>query len=278
MSLSNTRSIASLLFLLVLCTALACGGEEEEEQDPYENPGEPDENLESPPPEPPEDLGERCEEACARIYDPDGCGTLMVREEGGAMSQGACVTGCTEDGIFRGGEWCVATTAECRDDPMEMIEACFPEDYHHPHCSHLGVWPLHYEQLEDRAVELLNEKRAEGVTCPTGEMPAVGEVQMSDALLCAARLHSVAMVEEGFFSTTNTETGETTSDRVTAVGVEANAVEGVVNSGQQTAEQLVDDWITDSDRCAVVMSDEFDSIGVGRYDFERWTLKLTGNP
>ena len=261
----------------VLCAALlmwivACGDESESEQNQNDNQASNQEPVE----EPPEDPLELCKAACGRIYadDEEGCDTLFVQEGGGAMLESECVDMCFDDGIFRGGEWCIATEAECRDDPMEMIEPCLPDDYHHPHCSEMGLLPLEWEELEVRAVELINEHRTNGLQCPGGMMEPVEEVQMDETLRCAARLHSKDMVDSGYFSTTNPETGENTRDRIEAAGYDPDQVGGVVVSGDLTAEQYLQTLVGDAEHCETIMNGDFEDIGVGRYEFERWTLKM----
>ncbi len=271
----NIRRVIRLFIAcsVVLLLATACGDDDAEGENNENNEAE-NTNQEEPVEEPPEDPEELCEAACGAIYDEDGCDDFFVYEEGGAMPETECVDRCLNDNKFRGGEWCVATEAECTDDPYDMIEPCLPDDYHHPHCSDLGLWPREWEEMEERAVELVNEHRTDGLECDGEQLDSVDPVEMDDALRCAARLHSKDMVDSEYFSTTNPETGENTSDRIEAAGYAAGKVSGVVTSGELTAEQLVQGWATDSERCQTIMDEEFEHIGIGRYEFERWTLKL----
>lgn len=279
------RHLRPLLWLSICCVlnfALACGDDDEEATNGNgeTNQQNQNQNQEDPPPEPPDDPQELCEAACAAIYDEDGCDDFFVYPEedgGGAMSEDVCVDRCLEDNKFRGGQWCVATEAECSEDLEEMIEFCLPDDYHHPHCSDLGLWPREFEELESRTVELLNDARREGIDCGGESLGPVDEVQMHDALHCAARLHSVDMVEDEFFSTIHPETQYNTQDRILAAGYEPTEAGGLVTAGELTAEQVVQGWIDDHEHCETIMGAEFEDVGIGRYEFERWTLKLAAN-
>ncbi len=245
------------------------GVEADVESDANGNNGNAEPELEMP-----SDPAERCEAACDRVYD--DCGELFVyRDEdgGGAIPQDVCIDRCLDENKFRGGEWCVATEAECKSPPTEMIDACLPDDYHPPACSHLGAWPRHFVELEERAVELVNEHRGEGADCG-GESFAPTEALVVDEILrCAARLHSMDMVDRGFFSTTNPD-GDDTAQRIEEAGFDAASSSGIVTGSQLTAEQLVGDWIADSERCQTIMDPDFDHIGIGRYELEQWTLKI----
>ena len=277
----NLRRLTSLFCCLLLTGAMACGDEDSGSDNDNQNDNQQNEqqndNQEDPVEEPPDDPQELCEAACGAIYGDEGCDDFFVYEDnGGAMPESVCVERCVDDEMFRGGEWCVATEAECTDDPADMIEACFPDDYHHPNCSHLGFWPLDWERMEFLAVELVNEHRRDGLECDGSQLGPVDEVEMHDALLCAARLHSIDMVEEEFFSSTNPETGKNTADRIADSGYNAADAGGIVTSGQLTAEQLVQGWAADSDHCSTIMGADFEHIGIGRYEYERWTLKMAG--
>ncbi len=277
----------SLVWVLLFClfyigAAIGCGDDEEgangngEAESQDEKDDDDDDDDDDGPGEPPEDPQELCEVACARIYDDEedgGCDTLFTDEGGGAVLESTCVSWCLEDDKFRGGQWCVVTEAECADDPREMIEECFPDDYHPAPCSDLGLWEFEWMEREAEAVQLLNERRTEGAECGGEQYSAVGEVEMDELLRCGARLHSAEMSETGTLSATN-EAGENTADRIENVGFEAGTTGGVVNHGDYPAVHIVGSWFgEDSDHCDTVMNAEFTHVGVGNVD-GWWTLKL----
>ena len=240
---------------------MGCGDDDEEGDDAVEKP---------------DDLGDQCEAACERVYDSEGCATIFEFPEdegGGGMPQATCVDRCTDEEMFRGGQWCVATEAECRDDPWEMIVACFPDDYHPEACADLGWWELHWEEQEERVVELLNDHRQAGTDCPSEAMDPVDALAMNELLRCGARSHSVDMVEEGYFDTEDSQ-GRDGEAQMEAVGYSPDSWRMLVNDGEDFAEQWVDNLMASDEHCQIMMDGQFEEIGVGRYDLRRWTLYL----
>ncbi len=253
---------AALVVLVAASVALGCGDDEEASDNGDDGP--------------PESMEEQCEAACDRVYDDDQCGTLFEFPEdegGGGMPQATCVERCTDADMFRGGQWCVATEAQCSDDPWEMVRACFPEDYHPEACGDLGWWERHWEEQEEGVVELINDHRQSGAQCPGGDMGAVEPLQMNELLRCGARRHSVDMVEEGYFATEDSQ-GRNGEEQMEAVGYSPNGWRMLVNDGEDFAEQWVDNLMADEEHCETMMSGDFEEIGVGRYELRRWTLYL----
>ncbi len=222
----------------------------------------------------PSSLEARCEAACEQVYH--GCEQIFLYDDNSAMSEGACVENCVEEDLFHGGEWCVATEAECKSQPSEMIDVCIPDDYHPPACQHLGAWDHELAQTEARVVELVNELRASGTNCPgTGAtMPPVGPVQMEMHLQCAARLHSLWMEDTTTLSHTG-ENGSSVADRVVAAGYESfRGVGENIAQGYTSPEAVVEGWRTSSDgHCENMMDPDWKDIGVGMYRFW-WTQKF----
>jgi uncharacterized protein YkwD len=222
----------------------------------------------------PSSLEARCEAACDRVYQ--GCEQVFLHDDNSAMSEPACVERCVEEDFFHGGEWCVATEAECKSQPRQMIDACVPDDYHPEACQHLGAWDHELVEAEQRVVELVNELRDAGTTCPgTGAtMPSVGPVQMDVNLQCAARLHTVGMEDTGTLSHTG-EGGSSVADRVAAAGYEATRGVGEnIAQGYTTPETVVEGWRTsDTGHCENMMDADWRDIGVGMYRLW-WTQKF----
>src|SRR5690554_87185 len=92
-------------------------------------------------------IEEKCEVACARVYD--GCGLFLTHPtNGAAVTKRACQQRC-EDNEFRGYEVCVAESS-CGESVDEMVMGCYPEGMQAEYCEHLGLWPAELEALEDR--------------------------------------------------------------------------------------------------------------------------------
>ncbi len=250
------------------------GEEDEEEDEEAENDEDPDEQLQ----EPPDDPEILCEMACDRVYattSDGGCQQVFHHDTGAAMGAAACEEKCLEEDLFRGGEWCVITEAECGSHPSEMIDYCLPSGYHPPHCDHLPAWDPAVEALEEEVVVLVNELRDEGVTCPgTGtEMGPVGPVSMDEHLRCAARLHSMDMAERNFFAHDNPD-GEDPFERIAAAGYTGEPAGENIAQGSTTAQGVVDQWLSsDTGHCENMLNAGHNDMGIGLYQ-DYWTQKF----
>lgn len=237
----------------------------------------------------PDDPEELCEAACNKVYSPDGCEQIFLHDNGGAMSETACVEQCLDEDLFHGGEWCVASRAECQSQPSEMIDACIPDDYHVEACAHLGAWDHEVSAMEERVVEETNRVRSEGTTCVeledpndetsqliSHEMPPVGPVEMDVNLRCAARLHSVYMSEQNNLSHTG-EGGSGPGDRAQAAGYSGGGVGENIAQGYSSPESVVEGWRTsETGHCRNMMTGGYSDIGVGLDGAWWWTQKFGG--
>lgn len=230
------------------------------------------------PEEEPEDPEELCELACRVVYADTadgGCQQVFHHDGGAAMNESGCVEHCLHEDLFREGQWCVITEAECTSHPDQMVDACLSDDYHAPACDHLGAWDSDWAATEHKVVELVNELRADGATCPsTGtEMPPVGPLQMDEVLRCAARLHSKDMDERNFFAHDNPD-GEGPTQRIVDAGYTGTPGGENIAFGFATAEAVVNTWMTsDSGHCENMLNGQYTDIGVGRYE-TYWTQKF----
>lgn len=231
-------------------------------------------------PERPDSLEERCEAACERIYD--DCGEAFGDEDG-AIPESGCVEQCTDDDLFRGGEWCVATEADCKPEPRDMIDACLPEDYHPEACDHLGAWAHELVEFEQEVFQRVNDYRTEGAECGDGqEFPAVEAVELNDELRCAARLYSYEWVHEDPDDHSGSLLGvDEAQDRAEQAGFDGEVLGTHGHHGHRDADVLVDHWMgenptgdgpADNPRCEMVMHEEAEQFGFGRYDQERSTV------
>lgn len=217
-------------------------------------------------------LLELCTDACENIYD--GCGLFLVHENGAAMSQRLCRERCEDQGIMRGYEDCIGEVS-CGDSGEEMISGCFPEGAQIPECSHLGLWPIELENFEDEVLEIVNQVRSEGANCGSrGSFDPVGPLVMNENLRCAARLHSVDMVERGYFAHESPE-GVGPGQRAAEAGYSnASTVGENIAQGQQSPESVMHSWMNSDGHCANIMQAGYDEIGVGVTAQMMWTQKL----
>ncbi|MGB1700951.1 MAG: CAP domain-containing protein, partial [Nannocystaceae bacterium] len=118
--------------------------------------------------------------------------------------------------------------------------------------------------FEEEVVALSNAARAMGATCgAAGEFPPAPALSMESRLRCAARRHSGAMGEDGFFAHDNPNTGSSPFDRIEDEGYGFAAAGENIAAGYATAQDVVDGWLASDGHCANLMSASFSHIGVG---------------
>ena len=268
-------SLFWLMALMSLLLMVACGSDEEAGILNQGTNGTNGTNGDDP--QRPDDPEEVCQMACDRIYDDSvdgGCQQAMLHESGTAMNRSTCVDLCVNDDLMRQGQWCIATEAECAL-PEQMIDACLPEGYHPPACDHLGAWDPNWEQTELDSLEVLNDLRAQGATCPeTGTvMPPTGPLEMNPELRCASRLHSKDMYDKGYFAHDNQE-GLDPYQRMENAGYTGIPAGENIAQGPTTGSGVIDLWFTsETGHCENMLSDSHVHIGVGRYR-GHWTQKF----
>ncbi len=215
--------------------------------------------------------GQECESACERVYatTSDGGCQQSFRFDGNRVSdESECVELCQqEESFMMNTEGCVAdeSAVDCQSQPSDMVNMCLSEmEVSVEACEHLEPWDSQAVQMENEVVELVNEVRAEGVVCEgTGQtMPEAPPVTMDPQLRCAARLHSVNMIETGEFD--HQIGGEGPGDRAHTAGYNWSTVGENIAQGQQTPQAVVDAWLSStSGHCENLMESGFENIGMG---------------
>lgn len=228
-----------------------------------------------------------CQEACEHVQgEPDegGCDQNFRYGDGSAMNLEECVEACEEDNLMAGREACIGEIDECLDEPADYVAACEPEDPENvtdpgpeptdPECSDNQIWDAEVAEKEARVLELVNQYRAQGADCGAeGEFGPADPLEMNAHLRCAARLHSVDMVERDFFAHENPD-GQGPAERVAETDFEgAGAIGENIFQGPDSAEQAVEGWMSSDGHCANIMRPEFNYIGVGLYE-RHWTQKF----
>jgi len=131
-------------------------------------------------------------------------------------------------------------------------------------------------------LDLLNEIRAEGVTCPDGEVfpPNPVPLEWDCRLFDAANFHSQEMAETGRFLHYGVN-GDTPTQRAHAFGAQVGGVYENLAAGNLINRMTIDQWVTsETNHCNNMMSPDRKSVGVGYFfngeDHYRhyWTMKL----
>jgi uncharacterized protein YkwD len=132
------------------------------------------------------------------------------------------------------------------------------------YCTPVSDWQQAWTDWENEVLELVNQRRAEGATCGGVPYKAVAPLAKNPMLRCAARVHSVDMVERNFFDHTNPG-GETPSDRIKKAGYKGSGSGENIAAGQRSPAAVMDTWMKSSGHCTNIMRGSYKYIGVGYY-------------
>ncbi len=131
---------------------------------------------------------------------------------------------------------------------------------------------------------VINEARGEGRDCGGTFYPAQPALQWSSSLADIARLHSMDMAREGYFSHTSAD-GTSMGDRVFPYWSGSTVGENIAASSINRSDSyVVDLWLDSAGHCALIMSPNFTHAGIGAgHDTENgysmhhfWTLDFGG--
>lgn len=148
-------------------------------------------------------------------------------------------------------------------------------------------WSADWSSLEDRVLELVNQRRSRGGSCGQGAPFAPSSPLVSDDLLRGlARDYSRRMAEEQFFDHVDPE-GADPFDRMEAAGFGGALPWGEnIAAGYTTADEVVDAWMNSPGHCANVLEPTYGALGVGYYErlddpagaIYYWTQEFAGSP
>ncbi|MBL4689657.1 MAG: hypothetical protein JKY37_34030 [Nannocystaceae bacterium] len=154
-----------------------------------------------------------------------------------------------------------------------------------PYCDPARAWPERWTLTEAHAVDLIAAFRERGGDCgEKGRGSAAPAIRLNGALSCAARIHAIAMAEEGLVAhTAPSEIG--TAQRLEAVGYKGEVLEHLA-AGPQDAEQVVDGvWRPSDYHCIDLLSAKHIDVGLGFVGetepgtpYETYWVLLLGNP
>jgi uncharacterized protein YkwD len=132
------------------------------------------------------------------------------------------------------------------------------------HCAPVAGFGAAVTAAEEEVLAIVNRHRAAGASCgERGYFAPTHPLVMKPTLRCAARLHSLDMVERGYFSHTSPE-GESPGDRITAAGYGPFRTWGEnISRRSANAETMMQGWMNSDGHCANIMNHSFTEIGVG---------------
>jgi len=124
-------------------------------------------------------------------------------------------------------------------------------------------WPAEWTRFENEVLEIANEYRVQGYDCRTGgQFPAALPLTSNEALRCAARRHSLDMIERNFFDHVNPD-GEAPDVRVGRTSYPARGVGENIAAGQARPRAVVEGWMNSDGHCANMMNGLFEELGTG---------------
>lgn len=123
---------------------------------------------------------------------------------------------------------------------------------------------------------LINAARAEARVCGSDNMPAVEPLHWDDKLEQAARIHTVDMEKNGFFSHTSASDNSSPGDRISRTGYSWSIYGENIANGYATEEAAMEGWLSSPGHCKNIMSSSVTEMGVYR-EGNKWT-QVFANP
>lgn len=132
-----------------------------------------------------------------------------------------------------------------------------------PFCTAVADWEPEWAALEREVLVLVNQVRAEGATCGDQALPPAPPLEMEPALRCAARVHTLDMVEREFFDHENPDGEDPTARIVVGAGYEGRAWGENIAGGSADAEGVMQQWMDSPGHCENILRASYRFIGVG---------------
>ena len=132
-----------------------------------------------------------------------------------------------------------------------------------PECSvEGGGWPADWASLEEQALSLVNERRANGASCGEQRFGPAPAFLMSPALRQSARCHSLDMATQNYFSHESLD-GRSPWARIAAAGYTGAATAENIAAGYSDARSAVNALMASTGHCKNIMQRSSNEIGIG---------------
>jgi uncharacterized protein YkwD len=128
------------------------------------------------------------------------------------------------------------------------------------------------ESEHDVILNLVNELRQAGCKCGNTNKPAVSKLTWDSKLEIAAQRHADDMYENSHFSHTGTDQSSF-SERISDAGYTWSTCAENIAMGQQTIEEVIEDWKNSQGHCLNMMNGAFVHIAVARKG-NYWVMSL----
>ena len=139
-------------------------------------------------------------------------------------------------------------------------------------CDPTENWDSGSTAFEAEVLELVNQARAAGANCGSaGNFDPAPPLTMQSNLRCAARMHSLDMLQRDFFDHTNPD-GEGPGVRIANSGYEGWSTWGEnIAWGQASPASVMESWMNSDGHCGNIMNPDFEHIGIGHTTMNYWT-------
>ncbi len=150
------------------------------------------------------------------------------------------------------------------DEDGDGATDCADPDCFSASCPGDDLWPPPWNDIEWEILTLVNEHRAAGATCVSGEQAPAPLLEMDETLRLAARLHSEDMLENDYFDHVSLD-GRMLQDRLSGATFTGAAPFGEnIARGTRSAASAVAGWMASPDgHCENTMNPSFRVLGVG---------------
>lgn len=176
-----------------------------------------------------------------------------------------------------------ANCSDGADDDEDGLADCDDPDCDGPRCNiAIGEWPAAWIAFEQGVLEQTNARRAEGATCDGEAFPPAPPLERDELLEVAARLHSLDMAQQRYFSHDSLD-GRTFSDRIDATGFTgAPPIGENIAMGYTSVDEVMAGWMASPGHCRNIMNASYHVLGVGYAEVEggdgpRWTQDFGGS-
>ena len=138
------------------------------------------------------------------------------------------------------------------------------------------------KRFQDVMLARINAARVVARACGDTNFPAVSSVKWSSKLQSAAEVHSLDMTTHNFFSHTGSD-GSSVSTRADAQIYNWVAIGENIAAGQETAQEVVEGWLSSEGHCRNLMNSNYTEIAVARLadentDYNRYWTNVLGAP
>lgn len=118
------------------------------------------------------------------------------------------------------------------------------------------------DPFEDQLLVLINQQRSVGASCGGTMLGAAPGLALDASLQTAARMHSLDMSINHFFSHTSLD-GRTFIQRIRTAGYNGSPLAENIGQEYATPQQVFDAWMASTEHCTNLMSGSYRNVGIG---------------